>query len=133
LEALPATEAVELAADRFGTRWQADVPVQRQGRIAVVRTIWIIRTGEAMPRFVTCWILCMSEPTARDSLVLSVVALLGDRQPDGLVRGQVGTVVEDMGEGVVLVEFSDDQGRAYALASCPVADLLMLHYVSRAA
>jgi hypothetical protein len=24
---------------------------------AVVRTIWIVRTGESVPRFVTCWVL----------------------------------------------------------------------------
>jgi hypothetical protein len=33
----------------------------------------------------------------------------------------------------VLVEFSDDQGRAYAITPLPVAELLVLHYVPRAA
>jgi hypothetical protein len=27
------------------------------------------------------------------------------------------------------VEFSDEQGRAYAVAPCPVTELLALHYV----
>jgi hypothetical protein len=33
----------------------------------------------------------------------------------------------------LLVEFSDDQGRAYAVAACPREDLLVLHYVPEAA
>jgi hypothetical protein len=33
------------------------VTIRRQGKSAVVRTIWIVRTGESMPRFVTCWVL----------------------------------------------------------------------------
>jgi hypothetical protein len=33
----------------------------------------------------------------------------------------------------LLVEFSDDQGRAYAVAPCPRQDLLLLHHVLEAA
>jgi hypothetical protein len=33
----------------------------------------------------------------------------------------------------VLVEFADDQGRAYAIAPLPRAELLKLHYVPEAA
>ena len=64
---------------------------------------------------------------------LDVVALLADLPEAGLMRGQVGTVVDVVGSEKVLVEFSDDDGRAYAVASCPIADLLMLHYVPEAA
>src|SRR5664279_5450146 len=49
-------EATELAGDALGRRWRIDVPVGRQNRNIVVRTIWIVRTGEDMPRFVTCWV-----------------------------------------------------------------------------
>jgi hypothetical protein len=59
---------------------------------------------------------------------LDVVALLTDRAEDRLARGQVGTVVEAPGDGTVLVEFSDDEGRAYAVVRCRVSDLLVLHY-----
>ena len=52
----------------------------------------------------------MSEPT-----LLDVVALLDDRPEHRLVRGQVGTIVEELDNATVLVEFSDDQGRAWAL------------------
>jgi hypothetical protein len=65
--------------------------------------------------------------------VLDVVALLGDRATDGLARGQVGTVVESLGDDAVLVEFSDDEGRAYAVVPCALPELLVLHYVPQAA
>jgi hypothetical protein len=41
----------------MGRRWRADVPVARLGKKVVVRTIWILRSGEQIPRFVTCWVL----------------------------------------------------------------------------
>jgi predicted transcriptional regulator len=65
--------------------------------------------------------------------VLDVVALLTDRPAHQLARGQVGTVVEQLDDKTLLVEFSDDQGRAYAIAPCLRADLLVLHYVPEAA
>lgn len=47
--------------------------------------------------------------------VLDVVALLADLPAQRLARGQVGTVVEQLDDKMLLVEFSDDQGRAYAI------------------
>ena len=64
---------------------------------------------------------------------LDVVALLTDRPADGLVRGQVGTVVDKLGESDVLVEFSDEDGRAYAIVPCTGSQLLPLHYLPHAA
>jgi len=65
--------------------------------------------------------------------VLDVVALLTDLPAEGLARGQVGTIVEQLDDRTLLVEFSDDHGRAYALTPCPRAELLVLHYVPAAA
>jgi hypothetical protein len=65
--------------------------------------------------------------------VLDVVALLADVPAEGLARGQVGTVVEQLDGKVLLVEFSDDQGRAYAVAPCSRSELLVLRYVPIAA
>ena len=65
--------------------------------------------------------------------LLDVVALLADVPGEGLTRGQVGTVVEQLDDKVLLVEFSDEQGRAYVVAPCPRAELLVLHYVPVAA
>jgi hypothetical protein len=77
----------------------------------------------------------MTEQAAKSEqpAVLDVVALLADLSPQGLARGQVGTVVELLDQRTVLVEFTDDQGRAYAIAPCPRAGLLVLHYVPQAA
>ena len=65
--------------------------------------------------------------------LLDVVALLTDLPAQRLVRGQVGTIVEQLDDKTLLVEFSDDQGRAYAVAPCSRADLLVLHYVPEVA
>lgn len=65
--------------------------------------------------------------------LLDAVALLTDLPGHRLARGQVGTIVEQLDDKTSLVEFSDDQGRAYAIAPCPRDDLLILHYVSEEA
>jgi len=65
--------------------------------------------------------------------VLDTVALLTDVPAERLARGQVGTVVESLDERTVLVEFSDDDGRAYAIVPCSHSDLLVLHHVPQPA
>lgn len=70
---------------------------------------------------------------SEQAVVLDVVALLADLPSEGLARGQVGTVVEMLDQGAVLVEFADNQGRAYAIVPCPRSQLLVLHYVPQAA
>lgn len=72
-------------------------------------------------------------PVGEKPRLLDVVALLADLPMKGLARGQVGTVVEELNPDTVLVEFSDDRGRAYAIEPCPRGDLLVLHYVPAAA
>jgi hypothetical protein len=57
LEAARSGEAVQLATDAWGTYWSVDAAITRQGRSSVVRTIWIVRTGEHVPRLVSCWVL----------------------------------------------------------------------------
>ena len=65
--------------------------------------------------------------------LLDVVALLADLPAHQLPRGQVGTIVEQLDDKTLLVEFSDDRGHAYAVAPCPRVDLRVLHYVPEAA
>jgi hypothetical protein len=60
--------------------------------------------------------------------LLSEVAVLHDMPEKGLVRGQVGTIVEILAPSVAEVEFSDDQGRAYAMAALRSEDLIRLHH-----
>jgi hypothetical protein len=56
LEAVKDTDGTIHREDSLGTQWRADVSITRQGRRAVVRTVWLVRAGEDFPRFVTCWI-----------------------------------------------------------------------------
>jgi hypothetical protein len=72
---------------------------------------------------------------ARDggASLLDVVALLSELPAQRLSRGQVGTIVEQLDDESFLVEFGDDQGRAYAVAPCRGTELLVLHYVPEAA
>lgn len=46
----------------------------------------------------------------------------------GLVRGQMGTIVEHLAPGVYEVEFSDQSGRAYASVALRTPQLLELHH-----
>ena len=65
--------------------------------------------------------------------LLDVVALLSDVPSHGLVRGQVGTIVELL-DGACEVEFSDDEGKTYAeLALTPDQLLVLRHRPQRAA
>src|SRR5690348_12402836 len=49
-------DATELLAGPSGTRWRVDIPVERHRKRIVVRTIWIVRSYERVPRFITCWV-----------------------------------------------------------------------------
>lgn len=60
--------------------------------------------------------------------MLSVVALLENVPAEGLVRGQVGTVVESWAPGVWEVEFSDVHGKAYAMVALKTEQLMLLHH-----
>lgn len=60
--------------------------------------------------------------------LLAEVALLRDMPECGLVRGQVGTVVEILSSNAVEVEFTDDEGRTYATAALATEDVVRLHH-----
>ena len=59
--------------------------------------------------------------------LFDVVALLSDVPPHGLLRGQVGTIVELL-DGAYEVEFSDDEGKTYAELALLSDRLLILHH-----
>ena len=59
--------------------------------------------------------------------LLDVVALLSEVPAHGLLRGQVGTVVELL-DGFYEVEFSDDEGKTYAELALARDQLLVLHH-----
>jgi hypothetical protein len=60
--------------------------------------------------------------------LLDVVALLNDKPAEGLVSGQVGTVVEVLAPGVFEVEFLDANGRTIALGEFRREELLLLRH-----
>ncbi len=60
--------------------------------------------------------------------LLDTVALVEDLPEHGLCRGQVGAVVEVLAPGVFLVEFSDNQGRTFAMPALRTAQLMVLHH-----
>jgi hypothetical protein len=59
--------------------------------------------------------------------LLHVVAVTNDIPDKGLLRGQVGTVMEILAPDVFEVEFSDHQGRVYAHLALPAKQLSVLH------
>jgi hypothetical protein len=58
---------------------------------------------------------------------------LADIPGENLTCGQVGTVVDLPGNGTAFVEFSGDDGKAYAFAAVSEARLLPLVYEHHAA
>jgi len=63
---------------------------------------------------------------ATDLALLQTVALLVDLPERGLTRGQVGTVVEELAPSVYEVEFSDNDGRTYAMVPLRAEQLIEL-------
>jgi hypothetical protein len=60
--------------------------------------------------------------------LLDVVALTEDLADRKLRRGQVGTVVENLAPGVFEVEFTDNDGRAFASPALKATQLMILYY-----
>jgi hypothetical protein len=60
--------------------------------------------------------------------LLSVVAVSRDIPEHGLVRGQVGTIVEVFTPSDFEVEFVDTDGQTYAMTELRSEDLFLLHY-----
>lgn len=56
LRAILSNEATEKVADSHGKRYQIDFVMQHQGKCAIVRTGWIIGTGEDLPRLTSCYV-----------------------------------------------------------------------------
>lgn len=60
--------------------------------------------------------------------ILDVVALTKELPDQGLYRGQVGTVVQDLAPDVFEFEFSDDDGRTFATLGLRAGQLMVLHH-----
>ena len=64
---------------------------------------------------------------------LETVALTVDLPAQGLTRGNVGTLVQVYGPDAFEVEFVDNDGRTYALATLTADQLLRLQFTAPAA
>ncbi len=60
--------------------------------------------------------------------LLDVVALTEDMSDKHLLRGQVGTIVEQLAANVFEVEFADINGKTYASIAVPENRLMVLHH-----
>ncbi len=60
--------------------------------------------------------------------LFAVVAVLRELPEQRLVRGQVGTIVEQLAPGAYLIEFCDDEGCTCALTPLRSEDLIRLHH-----
>jgi len=59
---------------------------------------------------------------------LDVVALIQDCPELGLYCGNVGTIVEEYEPGIFEVEFSDTNGKAYAIETLNASQLMVLYH-----
>ena len=60
--------------------------------------------------------------------IFDVVALLKDFPERKLVKGQVGTIVEQLDENVFEVEFINKKGETLSLETLKDSDLFLLHF-----
>jgi len=60
--------------------------------------------------------------------LLDVVALLKAIPEEKLMKGQVGTIVEELEKGVYEVEFADKQGRTITSIPLAAEALMLLHF-----
>ncbi len=104
-----------------------DFIIVRKEKQAMVRSVWLVRDDEDFPRLVTCFVRKDGSVSLQMKL-LDVVALLEDLPELGIYRGQVGTIVEVYEPGVFEVEFSDLNGRAYAIETLTANQIMVLHH-----
>ena len=58
----------------------------------------------------------------------AVIALLEDLPAENIRSGQVGTIVDTLASGALLVEFADEDGEEYAMAALRPEQLMELHH-----
>ena len=57
LSAVITEEATSTERDEYGQRFVVDFSMRQQGKEAIVRSSWIIRSGEDYPRLTSCYVL----------------------------------------------------------------------------
>ena len=128
LEAAMNKDLIAGEVDEYGQRYLLDFECRKGSRRALVRSAWIVLNGKAsrgLPLVMYYQVRC---PIMTDLETLSIVALTEDLPAKGLLRGQVGTIVEQLAPDIYEVEFSDDAGKTYALLPVPSSLLMQLHH-----
>ena len=92
----------------------------------MVRSAWIVASPDRIPRLISCGVL-LKVPMPEIPL-FAEVALTEGIPAVGLVRGQVGAVVERLARSVYEVEFGDHDGRTYAIVTLKATQLMLLHH-----
>ena len=57
LAATLSEEALVAEVDEYGQRYMLDFEMSTEMGSAVVRSVWMVRSGEDFPRFTSCWVL----------------------------------------------------------------------------
>ena len=57
LAAAEAADAESGVANVYGQRYIVDFDLVRQGRVVRIRSTWIVRIGEGLPRLTSCYVL----------------------------------------------------------------------------
>ena len=77
-----------------------------------------------------CWKI-MSKIQIHDIVALTVdtkATLFPTSQPILLRKGQIGTIIEELDDGIAFeVEFADGDGQAYAMLAVLANNLMVLH------
>jgi hypothetical protein len=121
LVAAQSDNAVATLRDEFGQGYVIDFTMTTTFRRANIRSTWIVPVWCRVSYDERCWL-------AAKIPLLQTVALLEDMPEHSLTRGQVGTVVEDLAPGVYEVEFSDNDGRTYAMLALRADQLMELRF-----
>jgi hypothetical protein len=57
LSAIQTEEAFIGEQDEYGQRYIVDFTIERNNKTALVRSSWIVRRGENVPRLTSCYVL----------------------------------------------------------------------------
>lgn len=55
-QALKSEDALPTQKNAYGQKYQIDFELTREGKSAMIRSIWIVRQNEDFPRLITCYI-----------------------------------------------------------------------------
>jgi hypothetical protein len=130
LQALRAAAAYGEADRAYHQRLMVDFELDGPTGKLPLRSAWIIRPDESIPRFVTCLQLKKKERPmveTRPPKLLDLVAVLNNPHAKELEVGDVGTVVELLPPNGVEVEFLDRLGHTRCLVTFRTEDLLVLN------